>query len=726
MKKVIKIVLFCFLLLLTVAFSGLFYATIIVRNANLDANKLVNKGVKYTFYDCENNKIDSNLLKNDNYVTLNELKSYTKNAFIAIEDRRFYSHNGLDYKRILGATFNNAKTMSLKEGASTISQQLVKNTHLSSEKTLKRKLLEFKITRQLEKEYSKDEILEMYLNTIYFGSGAYGINSASLTYFNKNASNLTLNESAVLAGIIKAPSKYSPLINYENCFNRKNLVLKCMKDCNFITSSEYEDLKNEEIILPKQNKSTGIKYYLDACKNEFDKLNIDPYQNDVKIYTALDINAQNYLSELNIENEPKYDRKQIIINAKTNEVIAFYGNNSNLKRSPASCVKPWLVYAPSLNENFATLSTVFSDVKKNFSSYSPSNFSNKYYGLVTLKTALEKSLNVPAVEMLNCFGIEKACNYAKKMNVEIENKDLSIALGAINNGLTLKELCDCYSTFSSNGNFTKSHFINKVTIGNKEVYINKDKSVKVFKDETAFLINDALKSAVKNGTSKKLSSYNFDVCAKTGTNGTKNGNLDAYSIAYTTNHIVGTWLGNNNNELMPNSVTGGNYPTVYTSEMLSYLYKNKKPLNFEIPSNIVKEYIDEKTLLNSEELYIDKTYGVPYYYINGTEPTKTKNTNETKINNVNITLNDNVATIFLDIENANKILVKRTFNNKTTTVYSDKYTTKIQDIIYNFGKYNYTVTVYNNDVIMKEIELPSINYSKNNLSIINGDGWLND
>ena len=726
MKKVLKILLFCFLTILTILFGSLFYASIIVRNGNLDVNKLVNNDVKYTFYDCKNNKIDANLLKNNNYVSIKDLNPYTINAFIAIEDRRFYSHNGLDYKRIFGAMLNNVKSMSIKEGASTISQQLVKNTHLSSEKTLKRKLLEFKITRQLEKEYSKNQILEMYLNTIYFGSGAYGINSASLTYFNKNASNLSLNESAVLAGIIKAPSKYSPLINYENCFNRKNLVLKCMKDCNYISNYEYENNVKNEIILGNQNKIVGLKSYVDACKNEFDELNLNPYQNDVKIYTALDINAQNYLSELEIENEPKYDRKQIVINAKTNEVIAFYGNNSNLKRCPASCVKPWLVYAPSLNENFATLSTVFNDTKKNFFSYSPSNYNDKYYGLVTLKTALEKSLNVPAVEMLNCFGIEKACNYAKKMNVNIENKDLSIALGAINNGLTLKELCDCYSTFSSNGNFTKSHFIKKVVIGNKEVYKNNDKSVKVFKDETAFLINDALKSAVKNGTSKKLSSFNFEVCAKTGTNGTKNGNLDAYSIAYTTNHIVGTWLGNNNNELMPNTVTGGNYPSIYTSEMLSYLYKNEKPLDFAIPSNIIKEYVDEKTLLNSEELYIDKTNGVPYYYINGTQPTKSKNLNKTKINSVNITLNDNVATINLDIVNANKILVERSYKGQIKTIYNDKFTTKIQDVIYNFGKYNYTVTVYNENKIITKITLPSINYNKNNLSIIKGDSWLND
>ncbi len=727
MKKALKILAVCFLIITTIITGSLFYGLIIVKDSVLETDKLVSNKVKYTFYDGNNQIIDNNLLKNSSHVLVKELKPYTLNAFIAIEDRRFYTHNGIDYKRIIGAMLNNIKTMSLKEGASTISQQLVKNTHLSSEKTFKRKLSEIKITKQLEKKYTKQQILEMYLNTIYFGSGAYGINEASITYFNKTAKDLTINESAVLAGIIKAPSKYSPLINYDSCFNRKNVVLKSMYDCNFISKSEYEENRVMEINLSKESSFKGLQNYIDACKCEYDSLNLNPYQsNDVKIYTALDVNAQNLLNELRVENEPNYNRKQIIINAKNNDIIAFYGNNSNLKRSPASCVKPWLVYAPILNEKYATLSTVINDKKKSFNSYSPSNYDDKYYGLVTLKTALEKSLNLPAVELLNDFGVNKAINYAKKMDVNIENKDLSIALGAISNGLTLQQLCDCYSPFTNNGNYTKSHFIKKVEIGNKQVYNVNNKSVKVFNEDTAFLINDALKSAVKSGTSKKLSSFEFDVCAKTGTNGSKNGNLDAYSIAYTQNHIIGTWLGNNDNSLMPNFVAGGNYPTIYTSEVLSYLYKNEKPSNFTKPQNIIKEYIDENTLLNKEELYVDEENGIPYYYINGTQPTKQKRNNKIMVNDVKITLNNGKVTIYLDVENATKIKVEREFNKQNEIVYHDRNISKITDKIYRFGKYNYFVTIYDNNEIFKKIELPTINYNKNNLSIINNNDWYLD
>ncbi len=727
MKKAFKIIFFCTLLIFTITFCAIFYGFILVKDAKLDVTKLKSNAVKYTFYDGNNEIIDDNLIKNGSFVSIKDLKQHTLNAFIAIEDSRFYKHNGIDYKRIIGATVNNVKSMSLKEGASTISQQLVKNSHLSSEKTFKRKLAEIKITRQLERKYTKDEILEAYLNTIYFGSGAYGINSASLTYFNKSAKDLTLNESAVLAGIIKAPSKYSPFVNYENSFNRKNLVLKRMKACNFISESEYLKTIELPITLKENTTNAYLQNYIDACKNEFDELAINPYQNlEVKIYTALDKNAQKYLYELSVQNEPNYDRKQIIINAKNNDIIAFYGNNSNLKRCPASCVKPWLVYAPILNEKFATLSTVINDKKKDFSGYSPSNYGDNYSGLVTIKTAIEKSLNVPAVELLSNFGIEKACAYASKMNVKIDNKDLSIALGAINNGMTLKELCDCYSPFVNNGNYTKSHFIKKVLIGNKEVYISNNESRKVFSEETAFLIGDALKSAVKNGTSKKMRSFNYDVCAKTGTNGNKTGNIDAYSIAYTTEHIVGTWLGNNDNTLMQNFVTGGNYPTIYTSETLNYLYKDKKPLNFEIPKNIIKEYIDEQSLIKNEETLIDSENGVPYYFIDGTQPTKSKNLKTVKINDVKLELNGNNVTINLDVENASKILVKKEYRGTIKTIYHDRNISKITDKIKDFGKYNYTVIVYENDKIIKEIKLPTVNYLKENLSIIKDDKWLND
>lgn len=205
-----------------------------------------------------------------------EIPSFVKNAFIAVEDRRFYKHNGIDKKALMRAMWNNIKSFSLKEGASTISQQLIKNTHLTNEKTLKRKLIEFKLTRQLEKNYSKDEILEMYLNTIYFGKNSYGITSAAKNYFNVNVSDLSLSQAAVLAGLIKAPTAYSPANNMEKCRTRRDTVLKLMKEQGYISETEFAAAVAEDIALSEGEKSASA-YYIEQAKEEFERvMNFSP------------------------------------------------------------------------------------------------------------------------------------------------------------------------------------------------------------------------------------------------------------------------------------------------------------------------------------------------------------------------------------------------------------------------------------------------------------------
>ena len=298
MKKSLVITGFISSILLIVSIFLIFLSYILTKNTVLDHTKLIKTTQTIEIYSANGNLIDKKSSGiGGEYVKLNNLKNYTKNAFIAIEDRRYYSHNGIDLKRILGASLKNLKSMSFKEGASTISQQLIKNTHLSNEKTLKRKLNEIKLAISLENNYSKDEILELYLNTIYFGKGAYGIEDAAKTYFNKSASNLTLNESAMLAGIIKSPSTYSPLNNYDLALNRKNLVLKAMKDCNFITSSEYQLNVNKSVSI-NQGKSSPYTDYVSAAISELEGSNIFfPYDNvTVKLYTYLDESLQKEIS----------------------------------------------------------------------------------------------------------------------------------------------------------------------------------------------------------------------------------------------------------------------------------------------------------------------------------------------------------------------------------------------------------------------------------------------
>ena len=252
MKKIVKICLTTFLLIIVglVTFATIYFFVNYTKFSHLplDVDALTSPALSIEIYDKDNNIIDEENTFNGEYITLDKIPEHTKDAFLSIEDKDFYKHNGINKKRILKAMINNLKSFSLKEGASTISQQLIKNTHLSSEKTFERKIKEVALTKKLENAFTKDEILECYLNVIYFGNNCYGIESASNFYFNKSAENLTLGESCLLAGMIKSPNKYSPVSHPENATKRRNLVLKEMEkdgkiDANALIQNENAPIK---------------------------------------------------------------------------------------------------------------------------------------------------------------------------------------------------------------------------------------------------------------------------------------------------------------------------------------------------------------------------------------------------------------------------------------------------------------------------------------------------
>ncbi|MBQ9782774.1 MAG: penicillin-binding protein, partial [Clostridia bacterium] len=360
--------------------------------------------------------------------------------------------------------------------------------------------------------------------------GAYGIQNASKVYFNKDSKNLTLNESCILASIIKSPNYYSPYNNYDALINRKNFLLKTLYNENIISKSVYDYNVNEKIEFTNHNENYISDYLMEVNEKLDDVLYYNPYENKrVKVYTYLDQALQKQIAT----KEQDYNYKQIVINSKNNGVIAYFGKNSNLKRQVASCIKPIYVYAPMINEKLINSSTVIIDEKINYSGYEPKNYGNVYHGPVTVKTALSKSLNIPSVKLLDAFGIDKANEYAKKFNVGLKGNDLTASLGNTENGLTLKELTDCYSPFSNEGIYNKSSFIKKIVVNDNVVYENQLQNNQIFSKETAYIMNDILLESVKSGTAKKLKAFNFEVCSKTGTNGTSKGNLDEYNVTYT-------------------------------------------------------------------------------------------------------------------------------------------------------------------------------------------------
>ena len=720
--KVIFVIIFSIILLGILTLTYLFIS---VKDFKLNENKLKTVVKKIEYYDNCNNLIYKEVFGGKNeYISLDKLNKHTIDAFIAIEDRKFYSHNGIDYKRIIGATINNVKSMKFKEGASTISQQLIKNTHLNSEKTLKRKVAEFKITLELEKKYTKEQILEKYLNTIYFGNNAYGINEASMLYFNKTADKLDLNESAVLAGLIKAPNVYSPFISYEKSMSRKNIVLKAMLDCSFITNSDYLSNKNKDVTVIKSKSNNFYDDYISAVKVELsDKITENPYEStNVKVYTYFDSSVQNNLYDTKVDEIDSLDKIKIVINNKNNGVIAFYGKNSKLKRCPASTVKPWLIYAPMINDKYITESSVIEDSKVNFSGYSPKNYKNKYYGNVTVKDAIINSLNIPPVKLLDGFQIKNVNKYTSKMGVIIKNEGLSSALGSIENGMTLKEICDAYSVFNNDGDYIKSSFIKSITVNGKSVYNENKGRINVFDKSTSYIITDALIEAKNKGTSKKLKDFNFGLAAKTGTNGDNTSNLDAYSISYTTNHIIGVWIGLENGETMPNNITGGGYPTIFNREIVKFLYKDNSPQNFTIPSNVVKVKLDKNLLIkNKENVVCDN--GESFYYILGTEPKEKIKSSNFKLNFTDISLKNNIVTIKNSSENCESFKVIRYFKGNNKVIYDSKYTNIVTDKLDKFGIYEYKIIFKDFSDNEIPITLKSINYTKNSLEIINDDWW---
>lgn len=625
LKKVFRVFSIVILSLILISLIVIFiYVNYSIKDVkNIDVT-LTNKEENYSeIFDSNGNELK--YLKNlkDNYIKLNDIPDFTKQAFLSIEDKNFYKHNGLNYKRIVKATYNNLKAKSMQEGASTITQQLVKNRFLTNEKTFNRKIKEAYLSKKLEKTENKDKIFETYLNTIYFGNGAYGIGNASKTFFNKEPKDLTISESCILAGCIKSPKNYSPLNDINKSQNRRDIVLSEMLKDRLITEVEYENAINEKIDITNSNKSNTIDsldlYSQFVLKEASEILNTsisNILHGGYKIYTNQDFQIQEKLDEI-INNDKYYtknrngkiaDSLSMIIDNKQN-VIAISGKSNyslvNIKRQPGSLIKPILTFAPAINEGLINAKTQILDEEINIAGYQPNNVGNKLYGYISSEDIVAKSLNIPTIKITEELGLDKAINYAKKCGINFnENQDynLAITLGGFTDGVTLKEITDSYSVLSNNGKYKKSSFIKEIKNNYSiPIYERILTETKVYDTDTPYLMTDILKYSVKNGTSKKLSKFEFDIAGKTGTVAVKNTNLnaDAYSLAYTTEHTMSVWLGDYSMEedyYLEGNNNGGTYCTQIISDMFDYLYQNHTPQNFKMPDTVEEIIIDKKTL----------------------------------------------------------------------------------------------------------------------------------
>ncbi|HGD2810861.1 TPA: penicillin-binding protein PBP2A [Streptococcus agalactiae] len=515
------------------------------------------------------------------YVELNAISDHLKNAVIATEDRTFYENNGVNFKRFFLAV----ATLGKFGGGSTITQQLAKNAYLSQDQTIKRKAREFFLALELTKKYSKAEILTMYLNNSYFGNGVWGVEDASRKYFGTSAANLTVDEAATLAGMLKGPEVYNPYYSVENATNRRDTVLAAMVDAGQLTKSQAKEaasigMKNR-LADTYAGKINDYKYpsYFDAVVNEaIDTYGIsekDIVNNGYKIYTALDQNYQSGMQktfdDTSLFPVSDYDGQSaqgasVALDPKTGGVRGLVGRVQSTKdaqfrsfnyatqskRSPASTIKPLVVYSPAIASGWSIDKELPNKVQ-DFHGYKPSNYGGIETESIPMYQALANSYNIPAVYTLDKLGINKAFTYGRKfgLNMSSANKELGVALGGSVTTNPL-EMAQAYSTFANDGIMHRAHLITRIETANgKLVKQFTDKPKRVISRSVASKMTSMMLGTFSNGTAINANVYGYTMAGKTGTTETDfNPNLsgDQWVVGYTPDVVISQWVGFKNTD----------------------------------------------------------------------------------------------------------------------------------------------------------------------------------
>lgn len=637
-KKILKLSIF--LLFISILLIGGIYLY-----AKISPKIDINKTSSYYLYD-NNEEVFFQGNGTSEWVELNNISNYLKKATITIEDKKFYNHHGFNLLRIMKAAYTNLINHSYKEGASTITQQYAKNLFLDFDKTWKRKLEEVWYTIQIEMNYSKDDILEGYLNCINYGHGNYGIENASKFYFNKDAKDLTLAESAMLVGIPKSPSNYSPLLNEQIAKERQLYILKSMLNNKIITENEYNEAINEKLIYygkkDKLNLNT-IMYYQDAVLKELETMNTivktHLENGGIKVYTTLDLNAQRSLENSindNIKDNDEIEVSGIMINPESGGVIALVGGRNynksefnraiNAKRQVGSIMKPFLYY--NALENGFTASTSFLSQETTFSlgtnnTYAPKNYNNVYPNkAISMAAAISFSDNIYAIKTHLFLGSENLVTTAKRVGIKTPlNNIVSLPLGTVE--LTPLEITSAYSTLASLGVKNEPYFIEKITdIKGNILYEHQKTNEIVLNNSTTFILNDLLKGTYDYNMIDYAYPTNISISSMlTHEYSIKSGSTDTdnWIIGFNPNVTTSIWIGYDDNKPMNNNDFKYS-KKIWANAMESYL-KDKETNWYSIPENVVGVIVDPITgnLATNES-----THKKVLYYIKGTEPSYTQ------------------------------------------------------------------------------------------------------
>lgn len=574
-------------------------------------------------YDGENGEILRLHDKEDRVsIPLSDVPDLVQKAFISAEDARFYEHPGVDVIRIVGAAWADIKAGGYVQGASTISQQLIKLSHLTADKTISRKLEEAVLACQMETRYSKDEILEMYLNYVYFGGGYYGIEAAALGYFGVHAKDLSVAQGAMLAGILKSPSNYAPHLDFEASLARRDTVLSLMAEYGYLDDQGLADAKGETMVILHDGTASeeGRNYYVDAAlQDAMEILQIDSetlLSGGYRIYTAMDSAIQNQCEAIFQQDGlfPGDAQGAIVVQeAGTGLIRAMVGGRgaydtamafnraTDIRRQPGSVIKPVIAYAPALEGYGYTAATMLLDEPTTFAEYSPRNFGNKYYGWVTLREAVTRSLNVPAVKVLSDIGVSAGKAFAQSCGIPFDPQDtsLTLALGGFTYGVSPLQIAGAYAAFASQGIYNTPTCIQRITDSTgKELYVYEPENRRVMSEQNAYILTSMLQSAIQEGTGHRLKDLDIPLAGKTGTVGEGDGNRDAWMACYSADYAAAVWIGYDTSQdgALPQDATGGKYPALILEQLFQGLYQDRAPKEFSMPSGVNAYKLDKRTL----------------------------------------------------------------------------------------------------------------------------------
>ncbi len=630
-KLIYKFTLFCTITFMTILTTLYIYAYLSPKITLNSANAIY-------LYDNKEELIFQTS-NNNSWVNIKDISQNLINATISTEDKNFYNHQGFDYLRIAKAMYINIKNKTIMQGASTISQQYVKNLYLDFNQTWKRKIEEAFLTLKLEVHYSKDDILEGYLNTINYGQGNYGIENASNFYFNKKASELNLEEAIILAGIPKSPENYNPISNYDNSIKRAKIVAKSMLDNEYLTEEEYSLLFKNKIEIYGKRKSNNMQtlmYYHDAVLNELNNLNEIPKSliksGGLKIYTELDTSVQKSMDESIIKNatDKNVQLSSVVVNPKTGGIMALtggvdysksqYNRAISAKRQVGSTIKPFLYYA-ALENNMTEASTFLSEktsfVFANNQTYSPKNHSNKYGNKeITMAAALAYSDNVYAVKTHLFLGEEQLVNTLKLAGLKTNLKAIpSLALGA--QEINMLDFAQSYATLANYGNKTDIHLIKKVEDFNGHtLYKYEDESEQVLNKDSVYIINEMLTNTYNPKFIDYLSptvlylnsKISRKYALKSGT--TEN---DYWIVGYNPDILMMVWAGNDMNSNVDSSYSK-KIKNIWVDTVENY-EKDKPNSWYEVPDNIVG--VPLNAITGNKNI---KDKNVIFYFKKGSEP----------------------------------------------------------------------------------------------------------